>query len=405
MRNWFLFLPLSAIVASCGLSEVGGAGHKGSGSVIWGDSPGNSSGGGNSIVPVCYMTAADYAKGYDWRADEARETVKCSLVVYVDGIPAMKVPVGETHEICSDPDMHRVIDGHLYTDYASSGQTVIKKNGVFLFSYPGEERLCNMLSRGEDVYTLGESRTGTGFSFRKNGESIVSRENGSLIGSLKSSGDSLNFTFCEEIRNAGGSIMRYYSVYGSKVSQIALRDDIVCVWDAIQSQDEVIYLASLTGISQPVIVAGDNLTALNMPKEADMISCSMFHAGENSGVEGLYKTSDGARYSAIWLNGKCVETFKGLTISALCTDGGGVFCVLNPPSTSSSGIIYRAGEMYEIPQGYACIGSQSLAVVGGIMYVGLSSQIGENPLLWKDGQMVSLNVNGYISSVTSDQMH
>ena len=351
------------------------------------------------------MTAADYAKGYDWRADEARETVKCSLVVYVDGIPAMKVPVGETHEICSDPDMHRVIDGHLYTDYASSGQTVIKKNGVFLFSYPGEERLCNMLSRGEDVYTLGESRTGTGFSFRKNGESIVSRENGSLIGSLKSSGDSLNFTFCEEIHNAGGSIMRYYSVYGSKVSQIALRDDIVCVWDAMQFQDEVIYLASLTGISQPVIVAGDNLTALNMPKEADMISCSMFHAGENSGVEGLYKTSDGARYSAIWLNGKCVETFKGLTISALCTDGGGVFCVLNPPSTSSSGIIYRAGEMYEIPQGYACIGSQSLAVVGGIMYVGLSSQIGENPLLWKDGQMVSLNVNGYISSVTSDQMH
>ena len=62
MRNWFLFLPLSAIVASCGLSEVGGAGHKGSGSVIWGDSPGNSSGGGNSIVPVCYMTAADYAE-------------------------------------------------------------------------------------------------------------------------------------------------------------------------------------------------------------------------------------------------------------------------------------------------------------------------------------------------------
>lgn len=405
MRNWFLFLPLSAIVASCGLSEVGGAGHKGSGSVIWGDSPGNSSGGGNSIVPVCYMTAADYAKGYDWRADEARETVKCSLVVYVDGIPAMKAPVGEIHEICSDPDMHRVIDGHLYTDYSSSGQTVIKKNGVFLFSYPGEERLCNMLSKGEDIYTLGESRTGTGFSFRKNGESIVSRENASLIGSLKSSGDSLNFTFCEEIRNAGGSIMRYYSVYGSKVSQIALRDDIVCVWDAMQFQDEVIYLASLTGISQPVIVAGDNLTALNMPKEADMISCSMFHAGEKSGVEGLYKTSDGARYSAIWLNGKCVETFKGLTISALCTDGGGVFCVLNPPSTSSSGIIYRAGEMYEIPQGYACIGSQSLAVVGGIMYVGLSSQIGENPLLWKDGQMVSLNVNGYISSVTSDQMH
>ena len=402
MRNRFLYLPLSVIVASCGLSEVGNAGLKDSGSMIWGDSPGNSASGGNSIMPVCYMTAVDYAKGYDWKADVAKETVRCSLVVYSDGVPAMKVPVGEDYEISSEPDMHRIVDGHLYTDYSISGETIIKKNGTFLFSYPGEEYISELRVIDDDVYTLGEARSGEGFSFRKNGTTKVFRGKGGLIGALKSYGDSLNFTFCEEIRNAGGSIRRYYSVYGSKVSQIALRDDIVCVWDAMQFQDAVIYLASLTGISQPVIVAGDNLTALNMPKDADMISCSMFHAGDKLGVEGLYKTSDGARCSAIWLNGECVETFEGLTISALCTEGGGVFCVLNPPSPSSSGVIYRAGETYEMPQGYACIGSQSIAVAGGIMYVGLSSQTGESPLLWKDGQTVSINVNGYISSLVCD---
>ena len=402
MRNWFLFLPLSVIVLSCGLSEVGNTGLKGSGNLIWGGPPGNSAGGGTNLMPVCYMTAADYAKGYDWRADVARETVRCSLVVYADGITAMKVPAGESYEISSDPDMHRIVGGHLYTDYSSSGETIIKKNGTFLFSYPAEEHISDMRVIGEDVFTLGEARSGDGFSFRKNGLTKVFRENGSLIGSLKSCGDSLTFTFCEEIRSAEGSHMRYYSVNGSKVSQIALRDDIVRVWDAMQIEDEVIYIATLTGVPQPVVVMQEKMYALNMPKGATMISCSMFRLGQKTGVEGLYRTSAGVRNSALWINGECVETFAGLTISALCTEGDGIFCVMNPPSSSSQGSIYRAGEIYEMPRGYACMGNQSLAVVGGIMYVGLSSYTGENPLLWKDGQTTRLNVNGYISSLTCD---
>jgi hypothetical protein len=40
--------------------------------------------------------------------------------------------------------------------------------------------------------------------------------------------------------------------------------------------------------------------------------------------------------------------------------------------------------------------------VGGIMYVGLSSLDGGKPLLWKDGQVDSLKINGYISSVVCE---
>lgn len=397
-------LTLSVSVFSCGLSEIGETDPEGSGDMIWGTPPGNSTGGGENIVPVCYMTAVDYAKGYDWRADVSRETVKCSLVVYEDGIPVMKVPAGGIYEVCSDPDMHRFVDGHLYTDYTSRGETIIKKNGTFLFSYPGEERISDIRIENGDVFTLGESRTGEGFSLRKNGETKVFRENGSLMGPLRTDGDSLNFAFFESIRNAEGDIMRYYSVYGTKVSQIALRDDIIRVWDAMRIGDRVIYLASLAGISQPVVVEGEKMFTLDMPKGAAMISCSIFKVGEKVGTEGLYKTSAGIRYSAVWINGECVETFGGHTISALCTDGDGVFCVLNPPGASSSGRIYRAGDVYAMPEGYACIGSHSLAVVGGIMYVGLSPLAAGKPLLWKDGQMDTINVNGYISSLVCSEM-
>ena len=402
MRNGILFLVLSLTVISCGLSEIGKTRPGGTVGSIWGDAPGSSSGGGNSIMPVCYMTAVDYAKGYDWRTDAAKETVKCSLVVYTDGIPVMKVPVGAAHQVCSDPDMHRMVGGHLYTDCFSSGETILKKDGTLLFSYPTEERICDIRIQNGDVFTLGESRSGAGFSFRKNGETKVLRENGALMSPLRESGDSLSFAFCDEIRNATGSIMRYYTVYGSTVTQVGLRDDIVRVWDAVQNKDGIIYLASLVGLTQPVIISGEKMTALNMPAGATMISCSMLQAGEKTVVEGLYKTSDGVRSSAVWMNGVCIKIFKGFTISALCADGDGIFCVLNPSSSSSAGIIYRSGDVYEMPQGYACIGSQSMAVVGGIMHVGLSSLNGGRPLLWKDAQIDTIKINGYISSLVSD---
>jgi hypothetical protein len=40
-------------------------------------------------------------------------------------------------------------------------------------------------------------------------------------------------------------------------------------------------------------------------------------------------------------------------------------------------------------------------VADGILTVGLSSLIGEKPLLWKDGRMETLDVNGYICTITS----
>lgn len=402
MRNGLLFMLMCLSAISCGLSEVGRTLSKNAGGSIWGDAPGNSAGAGNNIVPVCYMTAVDYPKGYDWRADAAKETVKCSLVVYTDGTPVMKVPVSEAYNVCSDPDMHRIVDGHLYTDYHFSGETMIKKDGTFLFSYAGEERISDMKVWNGDVFTLGESCSGAGFSFRKNGKTKMLRENGSLMSPLRSYGDSLGFAFYEEISSAAGNQLRYYSVYGTEVSQIALRDDLVRVWDAVQDGNGVVYLASLIGVSQPVIISGEKMMALEMPVGAAMMSCSMFMAGDEIGVEGIYRSSQGIRYSAVWISGECLVTFSGLTISALCTDRDGVFCALNPPDASSAGRIYRSGELYEMPRGYACIGSQSLDVVGGIMYVGLSSLDGGKPLLWKDGQIDSLRINGYISSVVCE---
>ena len=36
-------------------------------------------------------------------------------MVFADGVPMLRLPVGEGHEVSADPDMHEIIDGHLYT--------------------------------------------------------------------------------------------------------------------------------------------------------------------------------------------------------------------------------------------------------------------------------------------------
>ena len=402
MRKFFFILPLSFIMFSCGISEIGGSHVTDNQGNIWGGPLPGAGIEGGGLVPVCYMSAVDYSKKYDWRADQAKETVRCSLVVYADGSPIMKVPVGEKYQVSSDPDMHKIVSGHLYTDYSSGGETIIKKDGTFLFSYPGEERIVDIDVQNADIYTLGESRSGEGFSFRKNGETKVLRQGGSLLTPLRCDGDSLNFAFCEQIRNVEGNSLRYYSVYGNTVTQIALREDLIRVWDVLCEQGEIIYLASLSGVSQPVVVMGEDMTALDMPRGASMTSCSLFKAGRKVGVEGVFRTSAGGRSGGLWLDGERIAVFSNLTVSALYTDSEDVFCALNPQDASTAGKIYRAGEIFDMPKGYACMSSQSLTVTGGIMQVGLSSLNGRKPLLWKDGQIDSVKVNGYISMLYTD---
>lgn len=398
MRNCSVFLLMGLLALSCGLSEIGGDSQNVNVDV-WGGPVGGSGSGVGVLESVCYVTAVDYAKGYDWRSDPARESVRCSLVVYVNNSPVMKVPVGSAYHICADSDMHRIAGGSLYTDYSTGSETVLRKNAKLLYSYPAVERICGLIERDDDVYTLGENRSGGGFSLRKNGNVVISRENAFVVTPLRTDGDSLCFGFCEQIRNVDGAIDMYYSVYGSKVTNLSARYEIKRMWDMFTKDGQVECLASLTAVSQPVLIKGENFRMLNVPKGMTMVSGSMFKIGDMIGVEGVCKSSSGAFSSMIWVDTDPLISFDGMNIVSLWVDGAGVSCVLNPKDSKSSGLIYRCGEKIDMPKGYSCIGAHSIAMVNGILNVGLSSLNGERPLLWRDGILDTLSVNGYISGL------
>lgn len=387
-------------VLSCGVSEIGGDGDTiGAGGGVWGGM-GDPQGGTPQEKTVCYMTAMDYQKGYDWRADESREMVKCSLVVYEEGTPVMKVPVGEAYEVSPDPDRHRIINGHLYTDYSAAAETVVKCDGRQLFRYPGREYICGMDIVGDDLYTLGQSTGGEGFTLRKNGEVVLSRDRATLIGGLVNDRDNLCFAFCEQVISDGKPLYRYYASVNGKVSQVAVREDIKTVWDIFVGHGRVVYVASLVGMGAPVVVDGESMIQLSLPVGMSLVSCRVFNAGTSVGVEGICRFRNGVHCEIVWLDGKrlCVYIGKG-NISAVKAYGEGVFFVMNPPDRDTAGSIYRSGEVLEIPEGYTVMGNDCIMVKDGILYVGLSSTDGRKPIVWKDGIVDSLNINGYISSI------
>ena len=397
MQRIFLLALCLLPLFSCGIKEIGGSDIK-TGSSKWGGMGGTHTGTSGSHS-VCYMTALDYRKGYDWRTDSERGTVRCSLVVYADERPIMKVPVGDAYETGADVDMHRIIKGHLYTDYSTESETVIKKDGTQLYRYPSRESILGMDIVGEDLYTLGQSRNAAGITLRKNGEVLFDRQQANVIGQLYNDRDSLCFAFCEQID--GTSNQRYYSYVGTRLSQIAVREDIKKVWDIFVCQEETMYVASLVGVKAPILFVGDKMTILPLKADATLISCRIFKTDEKVGVEGTCRLNTGVHYNTVWLGADELYGSSGSgSVVALRTDGEGVFFAINP--SNSDGMIYRAGEQYTMPADYAVMSSDGMCIIDGILRVGLSSTKGDKPLVWKDGAMDTLDINGYISAMYSD---
>ena len=62
--------------------------------------------------------------------------------------------------------------------------------------------------------------------------------------------------------------------------------------------------------------------------------------------------------------------------------------------------IYRSGEVYDMPKCYTVMGTNPLAMVDGILHVGMTSVDGSGPAVWQDEEIKRLGFNGYISSIS-----
>ena len=72
-----------------------------------------------------------------------------------------------------------------------------------------------------------------------------------------------------------------------------------------------------------------------------------------------------------------------------------------PGGISGGSSAFRMGDCLEMPEGYAALGGAPIDVIEGILTIGLSSVSGHRPLIWRDGDVEEIDVNGYICTVSS----
>ena len=133
---------------------------------------------------VLFYSAVRFPDGYDWQRDSAYGSVPFELILYRDDAPALTLAWDTEACFCPDPDRHHILGGHLYTERLSGAQTRVGCDGKELFRFDGREFLVGLLPDGEDLYTLSRKTSGSGFSYRKNGQILMENRSGIPYGDL-----------------------------------------------------------------------------------------------------------------------------------------------------------------------------------------------------------------------------
>lgn len=375
-------------VAGCGLKQVDLVSHSNSDGVWRGPSY------GKYYSDECYAVGFDYPAGYDWRADSQNGTVKCSLVMFADGVPVLKIPVGDAYEVSSEGSRHRVMSGRLYTDYTDGRTTVIKKDGEELIRYDGAEEIVSMVMDGNDVHSLSVPRDSSGFVYRVNGVAVVERTGGVLESGLSIHDGKIAFCFSQKSMSASGYSVRYYKVIDGKVTYVELDDDIETVLDVCISDGEFCLMA-LTGDSTlPVMICDGMRRTIPYIMIADMVSCR-FVESEQLCVRFRYSSLYSGNISEhLWFGDSSWKKFDdGYLLSAVTVCDDICHAVANP-SGGRTGVIYSGDDEYEMPDDYYMYGENCLAFRGDGLYVGLSSRSGNRPVIWTYDGPDTLDING-----------
>ncbi|MBP5398008.1 MAG: hypothetical protein J6Y32_05225 [Bacteroidales bacterium] len=239
MKKYFMILLTAALVLACDEDwyTVGAGRLLSHRDGAPGGPYGNSvDGGPDGGVPHLYVCGVRYPEGYDWRKDEQKGSVDCTLFLLRDNEAILEIPVGEATLAVSDSDMHRILRGHLYADYISDEASFVQKDGEVVYSVKTREYVHSMILRGEEVLSLCRKCDGSGWTLRSDGSQLASGSDhilhglcyadGTPQGSVHESGSGRPFQFS----TISGRTLSYW--LDGRVDQTREAREDVGVYDA-----------------------------------------------------------------------------------------------------------------------------------------------------------------------------
>lgn len=374
--------------------------------------------GGETEVPVVpekqdtlYVTGVEYPEGYDWVKDVEYGTVSCRLFLEKAGERIVEVPVGYSYETASDPDMHRCINGHLYTDFSSDEETVIKMDGATLFRYKGREMITSFhVADDGAVYTVGQPRSGEpGFTLRKNGQVLLDISEGHVLSGICAKGEDILVLYKVESGSSGitSSDSGYYLYdcgHSEKFADISDEEEIV---SAAVIDGDISYVAVRDNgnARSGYFVCGADSYDIKTEKYGNLMYCEILQSGHEIRLAGWCRpgSSSSLRYVVWDRNGTVVYSLpSGSVRCCAVADGEDMYDFANPGSAVHGISCYKNGRMvHAYGNDVVYYGSTPAAICRGSLYFAFSDkEDGRKPCVAVDNEIKSFAFNGFFTGVS-----
>ena len=353
--------------------------------------------------PCLRVSAIRSRDGYDWRRDTAWDAGSCELAllrihkdrlfkagsahVAGDEESLEELVVVETGRMCrvsAEADLHHIIGGHLYTEYADSKGTTIGRDGKELLSWPERELLVGLAETPDGIYTLGHNRSGDGLTLRFNGIPLLMKGTGRAFGSFDS------------------------STYGQTGALYEDDGKICCAYRQRTGSREEIHI--VRGTDDRIICSSSGTETLDAKSIGGQDCMLINDAGTSMLRWGSMSSDIGQRGASPWVEGELAMIGGQLTaLGTFRTANNAYACGLQNASeriivSLGGGQIYLNGESLSFmgqapPDEYYQPLRRCGTALGTDMILVLTPRNGGTPELHWGGRTAALEIDGYLSGI------
>lgn len=355
-----------------------------------------------------FLSGLEYPDGYDWRRDTAYGKVNAAIVLFKGNERILTINTGGSSGIISSEDRHHLIKDHIYTEALVGDKTSIGCDGHELFAYKGREMLRGLLMLDKDIYTLGQSLDGKGFSYRKNGKVLMARDDSIILGQMSSnpfysSGalylDGDRICFCYGTEQEDGTYV-WSKVTDGMVKELKPTWPPSELFDIRIIDGEVFWLRCMPVSRECILINGANETLIGAKGSAAKLCALGADMDGNIAVSGQFK-KDRQWETGFWTPATGFRVMFGESYHYLMDGKWGHVSYLPDGSLNMN---CPGSSSLRIPgEGFFYSSFRNAAPAGDKLVIALNPVKPEqSPGFWLDGKWTEVVLHGFLTGVHAE---
>ena len=382
---------------------------------VLGGGPGghSGSGGGDStaVIPPprkdtsVLVSAVEFPEDYDWQRDTAFGQVSGKVLLLRNGDRILEIPAGVSGKASIDPDMHHLVDGHLYTEYTDGSRSFVSRDGESLYAFEGREYLRGLLNMDGHLYTLSQRRNGKGFVLRRDGEPLMDKDAGTVLKSFRDYPDRQSGALyenegkvCFHYCRGTGSERVWYSVQDLTESQIYVYDGELL--DARYFGDDLCVVSTLDGRGLQMTI-GKRQNIVQKAANPKLGGVSLIKSGHEVlaiGRISYIKPGKTASQTCVW-SSSGVQAYVDGAYKFLVDADKNIFMYGSSDGSGTEVVNSRCERVSSIG-GMVPYSRRVAAMYGGQMYLTLTpADSSGRTVLWSRGKETEMTINGFLTDI------